>query len=58
MAFWGLIMSIVSMLGVLVIVVGAALWIGNMSRMFPTFPLAGWITMAIGGVIFRAGKND
>lgn len=51
-------MSIVSMLGVLVIVVGAALWIGNMSRMFPTFPLAGWITMAIGGVIFRAGKND
>jgi hypothetical protein len=50
-------MSPVSMLGTVVIVVGAGLWIGNVTRMFPTFPLAGYLTMAVGGIIVKAGKR-
>jgi hypothetical protein len=42
-------------LGVLVFVAGVGLFVGNVSRVFPTFPLAGYITMAIGGAIMRAG---
>ena len=41
--------------GGLIFVVGVGLFIGNVSHMFPTFPLAGWITMLIGGAIMRAG---
>ena len=42
-------------LGGLVVVVGAGLWIGNVSGAFPTFPLAGYLTMLVGGIIFRVG---
>jgi hypothetical protein len=41
-------------LGVIVFVAGVGLFIGNVSHMFYTFPFAGYITMAIGGVIMRA----
>ena len=53
--------SLVSMLlkgfGGLVFILGAFLWIGNVSRLFPTFPLAGYITMTIGGAIIGVGKK-
>src|SRR3974377_1065684 len=51
------IMSMASIFGVLVIALGIFLWIGNVSRMFPTIPLAGYITIVIGGVIYRAGNK-
>ena len=35
-------------LGFLLIIVGILLVIGNLSGLFPTFPLAGFITMSIG----------
>ena len=43
------------LIGLLILIVGIFLFIGNISGMFRTFPGAGWITIAIGGVIMRAG---
>jgi len=34
---------------------GAFLWCGNVFRFFPTYPLAGYITMLVGGAIMRKG---
>lgn len=51
-------MSPISMLGVLIVAVGIFLWVGNVSRLFPTFPLAGYVTIVIGGIVFRAGKKQ
>jgi hypothetical protein len=45
------------MVGVAVIILGAFLFIGNVTHVFPTFPLAGWLTMAVGGAILRSGKQ-
>ena len=45
-------------IGLLVLVVGIGLFIGNISGAFPTFPGLGWITIAIGGVIMRAGGDE
>jgi len=50
-------MSALSIVGVLVLIGGIFLWIGNVSGMFRTFPLAGYITILIGGAIIRAGKQ-
>jgi hypothetical protein len=50
-------MSIVSILGVVIIVAGAFLFIGNVTRIFPTFPLAGWATILVGGIVMRAERN-
>jgi hypothetical protein len=44
-------------IGVIVLVAGIALFIGNVSGAFPTFPGLGWITIAIGGVIMRSGGD-
>ena len=44
-------------IGALVLVVGICLWIGNVSRIFPTFPMAGYLTILVGGAIMRAGKQ-
>jgi hypothetical protein len=49
-------MSATSILGLLILIAGIFLFIGNVSGMFRTFPLAGWITIVIGGAIMRAGK--
>ena len=40
-----------------IFVLGAFLWCGNVFRFFPTFPFAGYITMAIGGAIWRFGSS-
>ena len=50
-------MSPVSMFGVIVIVIGAGLWIGNVTHAFPTFPLAGYLTMVVGGIIVKTGNK-
>jgi len=44
--------------GGLIMAVGALLWWGNMSGKFPTFPYAGYITIAIGGALFGFGKKQ
>jgi hypothetical protein len=38
-----------------VFLLGAVLFIGNVTGVFPTVPMAGYILMAIGGAIFGAG---
>ena len=43
--------------GGIVFAVGIGLFIGNVSHQFVTFPLAGWATMAVGGIIMRSGSN-
>lgn len=50
-------MSFLNVIGLIILIVGIFLFIGNVSRAFPTFPLAGWATMAVGGIIMRAGRN-
>lgn len=45
-------------LGTIVFVIGIGLLIGNITRIFPTFPFAGFIVMFIGGAIWRAGKGE
>ena len=43
--------------GGVIFALGIGLFVGNVSRLFPTIPLAGWATMAIGGVIYKAGNQ-
>jgi hypothetical protein len=43
-------------LGGVVLVAGIGLWIGNVSGQFRTFPLAGYLTILVGGAIMRAGE--
>ncbi|MCW3058874.1 MAG: hypothetical protein ABIY70_18555 [Capsulimonas sp.] len=45
-------------IGGVVFAIGAFLWLGNMFRFFPTFPLAGYITMLAGGWLFRKEVNS
>ena len=45
-------------LGVIVIIVGIGLWIGNVSGQFRTFPGVGYLTILIGGVIAKAGSGS
>jgi hypothetical protein len=44
-----------AILGGIVVAVGAVLWCGNVFHFFPTFPLAGYGTMLLGGAIMKAG---
>jgi len=47
----------VRILGVLIFIVGIILLFSNVSRLFPTFPFAGYIGIALGGVLFRVGGS-
>lgn len=47
----------VQLFGGAVVVGGAFLWCGNVLGFYRTFPLAGYITMAIGAAIWRAGAS-
>ncbi len=47
----------VQLFGGLLFLVGAGLWIGNVTGMMRTFPGAGYITMLVGGVIWKAGGS-
>jgi uncharacterized membrane protein YkgB len=42
-------------IGILVILVGIVLLIGNLTGLFPTFPYAGFIVMFVGGLIAKSG---
>jgi hypothetical protein len=44
------------LIGLIIFVIGIGLFIGNVSRQFRTFPLAGWATMAVGGAIMKSGN--
>ena len=44
-------------LGILVIVVGVGLWIGNVSGQFRTFPGLGYLTILIGGITAKTGNG-
>lgn len=44
-------------IGGFVFAVGAVLFIGNLTGFLRTFPLAGYLTMAIGGAIYGAGQK-
>lgn len=47
----------VQILGGIIFVGGVFLYLGNRLGFFPTFPGAGWITLIIGGVIWRVGAS-
>ena len=44
-------------LGGLVFVAGVFLWCGNVFGFFPTFPMVGYITAAVGAMIFGWGRK-
>ena len=44
--------------GGVVVAAGAFLWCGNVFHFFPTFPLAGYLTMVVGGAIMKFGKKQ
>ena len=46
----------VGLVGGLIFVVGVVLWCGNVLGFMPTLPGAGYITMLIGGAIWRFGS--
>lgn len=48
---------ILKIVGGIVFAAGVVLWCGNVFGFLPTFPLAGYITILIGGAIFRAGVS-
>lgn len=50
-------MPILTIVGGAVVALGAVLWCGNVFGFFPTFPFAGYVTIAIGGAIIGAGKK-
>lgn len=43
------------LIGYIVIGVGAVLWCGNVFGFFHSFPMAGYLTMAVGGFIAKKG---
>ena len=43
--------------GAIVFVAGVFLWCGNVFGFFPTFPLVGYLTAALGVVIYKAGTK-
>jgi hypothetical protein len=45
-------------IGLLFLVVGIILLIGNVSGWWPTFPLAGFITMGLGSLIIKIAGDD
>jgi hypothetical protein len=47
---------VVKILGFIIIAAGVFLWCGNGFRFFPTFPLAGYLTMVVGGVVARSSS--
>jgi len=49
--------NLVIALGGLVFAAGAFLWCGNVFGFFVTFPFAGYLTLLIGGAIYKAGQK-
>ena len=49
---------VLKIVGGLIVAAGIVVWLGNVFGFMRTFPLAGYITIAIGGFIFKAGANQ
>jgi hypothetical protein len=47
-----------AVIGILFLIIGIILLIGNVSGWWPTFPYAGFITMSLGILIIRVSNND
>jgi len=45
-------------IGILVIILGIILWTGNVFGYFPTFPMAGYLTLLAGGWMTKAGSSN
>ncbi|HNB17871.1 MAG TPA: hypothetical protein PLC15_20965 [Candidatus Obscuribacter sp.] len=43
-------------LGIVLMVIGAIIWCGNVFGFMPTFPLAGYLTIALGAFLSRKAK--
>ena len=43
-------------LGIILMVVGAVIWCGNVFHFMPTFPMAGYLTFALGAFIAKKAK--
>lgn len=47
-----------TLIGIIILLLGIILLIGNVSGWWQTFPYAGFITMAIGSLIIKFTKDD
>ncbi|MEO5685695.1 MAG: hypothetical protein ABIQ88_23810 [Chitinophagaceae bacterium] len=47
-----------TLLGALILLVGIILLIGNISGLWPSFPLAGFLTMSLGSFILKTADNN
>ncbi|MBU7025699.1 MAG: hypothetical protein HXS48_02060 [Theionarchaea archaeon] len=45
------------LLAVIVFIIGIFLIIGNILRIFPTFPCAGFLVCIFASILYRAGKK-
>ena len=48
--------NFMAIFGTIITIIGVILFIGNITRLLPTFPAAGYLTIVIGGAIAGAGK--
>ncbi len=44
-------------LGIIVMIAGVVVWCGNVFGFMPTFPLAGYITIAVGAFMMKQGSG-
>jgi hypothetical protein len=51
-------MNLLAIIGMLLLIVGIFLFFGNITGCASTFPLAGFITMSIGSLMLKAGKEE
>ncbi len=49
--------TVVMGLGAVIFVAGVVLWCGNVFGFFRTFPFAGYLTLLVGGLIYKAGQK-
>ncbi len=45
-------------IGLIILIVGIILFIGNVSGWWATFPYAGFIVMSLGALIIRRSRDD
>lgn len=47
-----------AIIGVLILLIGIILLIGNVSGWWPSFPYAGFIVMSLGSLIIKVSSDD
>jgi len=45
------------LIGGLIFLLGMVLWCGNVFRFLPTFPMAGYLTMMVGGWVMKSDNS-